>query len=598
MVYTNLMLVEFAERVLAKKTKYWYGTFGQTASTSLYNSKKSQYPSHYTSARASTYKQHISSGLKICDCVGLIKWFFWSNNGEYPVKYKTNGCPDASANSMYSSCKEKGSIKTLPEIPGLVLWCNGHIGIYIGGGYAIEARGFAYGVVKTKVSDRTWTNWGKIPYLTYTNEAPEVDSNPTLSIGSKGTKVKEMQIVLLVLGYNLPKYGADGDFGNETEWAIIKLQNDYGFDPTGICDINVWGALYGDLKPDNIEESEEPEDNENLDEETLEETNPTNPWPTPTGTLAYGAINDHVAWVQWTLVQLGYSVGTPGINGKFNTPTVEAVKRFQKDVFGKTNGDIGTQTLEALKKAIGQEDSEAEVEPEIPAITPPTTQKPDKERIIIDLSQHNNLTHKNNDWVKIAKNVDLIVFRCGVTRTSTSPIGIGKDCEFEYAAKKCIEHGIPFGVYYYLKFFDSVKSDADKIAHVKKEAQMAYNTAAKYNPLFYVADIEENRFTVASVRAFSEELQRLGAKKIGIYIGQSWYPKLKNAFDKYHFLWIPRYGENNGKVDKKPIYDCAIHQYTSVGDGIKYGLADNTIDMNILNGNKTFEWFLNRDVIK
>ena len=33
------------------------------------------------------------------------------------------------------------------------LWKSGHAGVYIGGGYAIEAMGTSKGVVKTKVSD-------------------------------------------------------------------------------------------------------------------------------------------------------------------------------------------------------------------------------------------------------------------------------------------------------------------------------------------------------------------------------------------------------------------------------------------------------------
>lgn len=60
-----------------------------------------------------------------------------------------------------------GAISTMPEIPGLMLWKSGHAGVYIGGGYAIEAMGTSKGVVKTKVSDRNWQGWGKLPYIDY-----------------------------------------------------------------------------------------------------------------------------------------------------------------------------------------------------------------------------------------------------------------------------------------------------------------------------------------------------------------------------------------------------------------------------------------------
>ena len=49
----------------------------------------------------------------------------------------------------------------------------GHVGIYIGNGYAIEAMGTRYGVVKTRVAARSWTHWLKIPYINYIEETEE-----------------------------------------------------------------------------------------------------------------------------------------------------------------------------------------------------------------------------------------------------------------------------------------------------------------------------------------------------------------------------------------------------------------------------------------
>ena len=50
---------------------------------------------------------------------------------------------------------------------GLAVWKPGHIGVYIGGGYVIEAMGTKYGVVKTEVAGRGWSGWCKIPYIDY-----------------------------------------------------------------------------------------------------------------------------------------------------------------------------------------------------------------------------------------------------------------------------------------------------------------------------------------------------------------------------------------------------------------------------------------------
>ena len=45
-----------------------------------------------------------------------------------------------------------------------------------------------------------------------------------LKDGSKGMDVKALQEFLLQLGYALPKYGVDGDFGSETEIALKRFQ--------------------------------------------------------------------------------------------------------------------------------------------------------------------------------------------------------------------------------------------------------------------------------------------------------------------------------------------------------------------------------------
>ena len=90
------------------------------------------------------------------------------------IGYAENGAPDYGANQMYQYVKERGEagedyggMASLPEIPGLMLWKEGHAGVYIGGGYAIEAMGTQYGVVKTEVDGRGWKGWGKLPFLEY-----------------------------------------------------------------------------------------------------------------------------------------------------------------------------------------------------------------------------------------------------------------------------------------------------------------------------------------------------------------------------------------------------------------------------------------------
>ena len=41
---------------------------------------------------------------------------------------------DVTANGMFDAATVKGTIDTIPEVPGLAVWHQGHIGIYIGNG--------------------------------------------------------------------------------------------------------------------------------------------------------------------------------------------------------------------------------------------------------------------------------------------------------------------------------------------------------------------------------------------------------------------------------------------------------------------------------
>lgn len=134
---------------------------------SLLNSKKAQYPSHYTSDRMPKYRRDIENGEWAADCIGLAKGYMWWDDELGRTRYGTNGCPDKSANGMKDYASVGGDISTLPETPGMMLWKDGHVGIYVGDGWAVEARGFDYGIVRTRVSERGWRRWFELPGCKY-----------------------------------------------------------------------------------------------------------------------------------------------------------------------------------------------------------------------------------------------------------------------------------------------------------------------------------------------------------------------------------------------------------------------------------------------
>ncbi len=252
-MFTGKQLAEFCENVYKAGWVYWYGTYGKRCSESLYNSKKKQYPSHYGSDRTSGYQKDIRDGKWCADCVGMIKAFFWKN-GDLTAepKYGSNNCPDKSANGMIKYCSKTGPISTIPDEPGLVVWKDGHIGVYVGGGYTVEMKGFNYDCKRKKVTDGPWTKWGRLPasMLQYTDE-PVAPAPDGLKKGDYGSAVKEMQEALLRWDVNcLPKYGADGDFGSETEKAVKSFQKAVGLPQTGVYDEATRNALTASETPD------------------------------------------------------------------------------------------------------------------------------------------------------------------------------------------------------------------------------------------------------------------------------------------------------------------------------------------------------------
>ena len=241
---TSSGLIAYAKGQLGRP--YWYGTFGQISTVSLYRSKKAQYPSQYDKWSEESFMEQL--GVKVHDCVGLIKGYVMGNGDpNEPTPY--NSKYDVSANGLFNLCQATGNIETIPEIPGLVVWKSNHIGIYLGGGKAIEARGHAYGVVITEVSKRPWTHWGKLPssWITYDNKEDMcMIELPYLQKSSKNESVKSLQILLNGFGYRDQdgnKLGVDGSFGGKTEYAVKNFQRDNGIGTDGVVGPKTWNAL-------------------------------------------------------------------------------------------------------------------------------------------------------------------------------------------------------------------------------------------------------------------------------------------------------------------------------------------------------------------
>lgn len=156
-------LVKYAKAHVGEP--YWFGCYGQTATKTLLNSKKSMYPEYYTS---SDFNRQI--GHRVHDCVGLIKGYLWSDTLNSNPKY--NSSQDKNAEGMYNASEYKGNINCIPNVNGVLVYKKSgyrihHVGVYSTDGYVYEAKGHKYGVVKTKFNKSDWQLWSYCPYIKY-----------------------------------------------------------------------------------------------------------------------------------------------------------------------------------------------------------------------------------------------------------------------------------------------------------------------------------------------------------------------------------------------------------------------------------------------
>lgn len=237
------------------KTSYIWGGIGQPITASTINQAIKQYKEN--EAYAPRARMLIGQKKAFCfDCVGMIKSILWGWNGDSSKSrggagYACNGVPDISADQMIAKCTGiSTSFSTIAV--GELLWCKGHVGIYIGDGLAVECTPKWNGCVQiTAVANigaksghnaRTWTKHGKLPYVTYEKAeaaatAPGTAVEPAQAFGKahagtytvsafwlnlrRGAGTTKAAIKQLKKGAKVTCYGYYTQNGGTT-WLLVK----------------------------------------------------------------------------------------------------------------------------------------------------------------------------------------------------------------------------------------------------------------------------------------------------------------------------------------------------------------------------------------
>lgn len=173
------------------KTLYVMGCFGAPMTAS--NKKRYTQNHSYNRQPARTAMINAASADTFgFDCVCLIKGVLWGWNGNKNAiyggaSYASNSVPDYGADTMITVCKNVSTDFSKIEI-GEAVWMEGHIGVYVGDGLAVECTPRWDNKVQITACNRSvsgynrrnWTKHGRLPYVTYTQQtAPSEPSTPS-----------------------------------------------------------------------------------------------------------------------------------------------------------------------------------------------------------------------------------------------------------------------------------------------------------------------------------------------------------------------------------------------------------------------------------
>ncbi len=223
MIKTGKELAEAVKKIATDyKTLYVMGCFGAPLKAELKERYCKNCSYNKQPARTAMIKAASADTFGF-DCVCLIKGALWGWNGNSShiyggAKYESNNVPDCDCNVMFNKCSETSTDFSKIEV-GEAVWLQGHIGIYIGDGLAVECTPSWKNCVqitavqnigkKSGHNSRKWTKHGKLPYVTYDKAgfytASEEKNKYTVGKTNAPVNVREKASINGAIVIKLPK---------------------------------------------------------------------------------------------------------------------------------------------------------------------------------------------------------------------------------------------------------------------------------------------------------------------------------------------------------------------------------------------------------
>ena len=178
----------FIEQILIPLREGWgyiYGYAGVTWTAELQDKIE-----RTTDANRAASRQYGSQwiGRKVTDCSGLIRWALRQLGSDiiHQARYQYTD-QSARKGKLVDGRREDGQ----PILPGTCVFLQGnqerihHVGVYVGGGICVEAKGARYGVVTSKLDH--WDHWGELKMVDYT-DAEKIEEEPAPEIPDREEK--------------------------------------------------------------------------------------------------------------------------------------------------------------------------------------------------------------------------------------------------------------------------------------------------------------------------------------------------------------------------------------------------------------------------
>lgn len=230
MAKTAQQLGDWALWVFNSKWLYGMGCYGQRLQTHYPILAKSWY---YTSKNPSGFTKltavyNTGANPRLYDCHGIVDGFRMNDDRTAEIDFDPS--IDISANMEMNRVKAAGDVGVdyfpinvqFKDNAGYGYWKDGHFGVGVGNGEVVDIWSTGYPARKRDQGLGNWTYCLKCYGIDYTNATGGEEE--VLQRGDKGDQVKYWQRALLKAGYKLPLYGADSDFGSETDAATKAFQ--------------------------------------------------------------------------------------------------------------------------------------------------------------------------------------------------------------------------------------------------------------------------------------------------------------------------------------------------------------------------------------